>query len=147
MHKKQQAMIDLFSTAPMKKTFAMTLDYNQQGQAVLSMPYQDKFNHALGAMHGGVLSTLLDNAGWFTAITHFDHWIVTTNLNVQLCRPTSGSGLTAFGRLVKSGRQLAFATMECMDDNQQLIAHGSATFSVTNHPVDQMTFKDRMTGV
>ena len=53
LKENQNKAIKLFSKAPMKKTFNMELSYNGQDQATFSMPFDQKFCHALGSLHGG----------------------------------------------------------------------------------------------
>ena len=83
LKKNQERAIRLFSRAPMKKTFGMNLSYNDNESAIFEMPYDQKFNHAFGGIHGGVLATLLDNAGWFSASIYYDTWISTIDLQIQ----------------------------------------------------------------
>tara|TARA_B100000925_G_scaffold151762_2_gene113840 strand:- start:3935 stop:4348 length:414 start_codon:yes stop_codon:yes gene_type:complete len=128
----QEKAIDLFSRAPMKKTFNMILSYNQEDQAIFTMPFDQKFCHALGSMHGGVLSTLLDNAGWFTAQPYYENWINTIDLQVQLLLPTSNKSLVSKGTLVKKGKAIAFSRMEVFDEDDLLIATATGTFAVSN---------------
>ena len=129
---RQEKAINLFAKAPMKKTFNMILSYNDSDQAVFNMPFDEKFCHALGSVHGGVISTLLDNAGWFTAQQHYDTWINTVDIQVQLISPTNSKSLISTGRLIKKGRSIAFSNMEVRDEDDKLIATGSATFAVTD---------------
>ena len=132
----QEKAIELFSRAPMKKTFNMILSYNQENQAIFTMPFDQKFCHALGSMHGGVLSTLLDNAGWFTAQPYYENWINTIDLQVQLILPTSNKSLVSKGTLVKKGKAIAFSKMEVRDEDDILIATATGTFAVSNKKID-----------
>ncbi len=126
----------LFAKAPMKRTFNMSLEYDDKGCAIFTMPFDEKFNHSLGGIHGGVIATLLDNAGWFTAATKYGFWIATVDLHVQMLKPVSGTTLRAKGELVKFGKQIAFTKMQAFDQDNQIIAVASATFLVTSQSVD-----------
>ena len=121
----------------MKKTFGMTLKYDNK-QAVFTMPYKALFDHSLNATHGGVISTLLDNAGWFTAACFFDHWIVTTNISVQFLKPSSKSALVGTGRIIKYGKNIAFTEMEAKNENNELIAKGTASFYATSNYITEL---------
>ena len=99
----------------------MELSYNSEGGAVFVMPYQEKFDHTLGSVHGGVISTLLDNAGWFTASPYYDYWISTVDLQVQFLKHTSNSGLTSVGEIVKVGKSMTFTRMELFDEEKSLL--------------------------
>ena len=70
--RRSQRLTALFARAPMKKTFGMTVSFDEQGDATFVMPHQKAMEHALGDTHGGVIATLIDNAGWFTAATRYD---------------------------------------------------------------------------
>ena len=131
----QDNAIKLFSKAPMKKTFNMVLSYNKEDQAVFNMPFDQKFCHALGSLHGGVLSTLLDNAGWFTVQPHYENWVNTIDLQVQLLLPTSDKALISKGTLVKKGKNIAFSKMEVRDEDENLIATATGTFAVSNKKI------------
>ena len=124
----------LFDKAPMKRTFNMSLDYDSSGSAIFTMPYDAKFNHSLGGTHGGVIATLLDNAGWFAAAVQYDYWLATVDLHVQLLKHVSGEALKAKGEIIKTGKQLSFTRMEVTDSAGQIIAIASGTFSVTSQP-------------
>ena len=132
----QTKAIDLFSKAPMKKTFNMILSYNHEDQAIFTMPFDQKFCHALGSIHGGVISTLLDNAGWFTIQPHYETWVNTIDLQVQLLLPTSNKSLISKGTLVKKGKAIAFSKMEVRDEDDNLIATATGTFAVSNKKIE-----------
>jgi acyl-CoA thioesterase len=123
-----------FDKAPMKRAFGMELSFNNDGQAVFDMPYNPSFDHSLGGVHGGVIATLLDNAGWFNVALHYDFWVATTDLHVQLLESVNGSALRATGQVIRTGKKLAVARMEVQDTNGRIVAIGSGTFSVTSVP-------------
>ena len=95
------------------------------------MPFNKKFCHSLGSLQGGVLATLLDNAGWFTAQPYYDKWINTVDLQVQLLLPTSEKSLRASGSILKIGKKIAFTRMEARNEDDIVVASATATFSIT----------------
>jgi acyl-coenzyme A thioesterase PaaI-like protein len=72
---RQRRLIEFAKQAPIVKTFGMSLQYKVQGQAIWELPHNPGLDHAGGDVHGGIIATLLDNAGWFTAAPYFDTWI------------------------------------------------------------------------
>ena len=130
--RRQDELIDLFGKAPIKKTFGMELRYDS-GSAVFDMPYNPGLDHFLGGIHGGVIATLLDNAGWFTAAALYDNWVATAEMQVRLLEPVEKTALCSRGMIVKSGRRLAVCDMEVRTkDGDKLVAAGSGTFIVTS---------------
>lgn len=137
---KQKFLVDLFSRAPIKKTFGMDISYDESDSAVFTMPYNPDFNHALMQVHGGVFATLLDNAGWFTVALHYDTWISTAEMQVRLLEPVAEKSLIARASLLKKGKKLAMAEMEVLTEDGILVAAGSATFAVTTIPYSNTLF-------
>lgn len=134
--KRMGRLIAFFGKAPIKKAFGMDFSYKEKGEAVFVMPYNPNLNHALGGIHGGIISTLLDNAGWFTAAPHYETWIATVDLNIQLLDHAKETGLTARGILIRTGKRLAMTRMEVHTDEGKLVATATGTFSVTSVPID-----------
>lgn len=130
-----QTIIRLFNTAPIKRTTGMALRFNEKGEAIFTQPYNPSFDHALEDTHGGLIATLLDNAGWFTVAAHYNKWVLTVDLNIKLLEPVQKRDLVAIGHLVRAGNKLSTATMEVKSGDGRLIAIGSGTFSVTSKSI------------
>lgn len=128
---KEEKLIELFSKAPMKKTFNMELSYKNK-EAHFHMKFDEKFDHAMDGTHGGVVATILDNVGWFAAALNYDTWIATSNINVNYLKQASRSDLHAIGRTVRSGKNVAYTYMEVKDDKQDLIAYATGSFVVSS---------------
>ncbi len=126
----QARLMGFFDTAPIKHTYGMDLHYEGES-AVFTLPYNPNFNQAIGGIHGGVLATLIDNAGWFTAAQFYKNWIATVEFNVRLLEPVKAVDLVAKGKLVRKGKRLATCEMEVCDSSERLVALGSGTFTVT----------------
>jgi uncharacterized protein (TIGR00369 family) len=124
-----------FHLAPMKHTFGMELSYDGDGNAVFEMPHKEEFCHAMKDTHGGVIATLLDNAGWFTAAVQYDNWVNTSELTVRLHEPANQEDLRATGRIVRAGKRMCVATMEVRSDSGRLVATGSGTFVVSSKAI------------
>lgn len=128
---RQQALADLFSRAPIKKTFGMELSFDEAHRAVFHLPHNPDLDHALHDTHGGVIATLLDNAGWFTVAVEYDTWIATVELTVRLLEPARQEDLHAVGTLLKAAKNIAIARMEVRSASDRLVATGAGTFAVT----------------
>ncbi|HOX43065.1 MAG TPA: PaaI family thioesterase [Myxococcota bacterium] len=131
---RAEALVRLFAGAPLQRTTGMVLSYDAELRAVFDMPHNPAFEHALGDTHGGVIATLLDNAGWFTAAVKYDTWIATTDLHVRLLEPSRKEALRATGRLVRAGSSQAVCDMEVRSASGRLVATGTAAFTVTSVP-------------
>jgi uncharacterized protein (TIGR00369 family) len=128
---RTEQLVDMFNNrAPIAGTFGMTLSYNEQGQAVVDLPYNPGLDHALGGVHGGVYATLLDTAGWFTAAAAHDesYWLATSEMSLHLLLPVERASLRAVGRLIKRGKRQDVAEMRLYDGDGRLVGHATGTF-------------------
>ena len=116
--------------APIAKTFGMRLSYDDDGCAVIDLPYNPGLDHALGGVHGGVYMTMLDSAGWFTAAASHEQlsWVATSEITVHLLEPVSGDTLRAVGRIIKAGRRQDIAEMRLYNESGLMVAHATGTF-------------------
>jgi uncharacterized protein (TIGR00369 family) len=124
-------LTEFFGHAPMKQTFGMELSYTDEGNAVFEMPYKESLCHAMKDTHGGAIATLIDNAGWFTAATRYDHWISTSEMTVRLHEPAHQEDLHATGQIVRAGKRMCSTTMEVRTTGGRLVATGAGTFVVS----------------
>ncbi len=125
-------LISFFNRAPLQQAFGMVISYKENGAAVFDMPYNSKFDHTMGGIYGGVIASMIDNAGWYTAAAQTDNWVSTVNLNIQLLEPAEQVHIRSIGTLVRAGKKLSIVNMEVFTEGGKLIAIGSGTFSVSS---------------
>ncbi|MGD9970197.1 MAG: PaaI family thioesterase [Sulfuricurvum sp.] len=95
---------------------------------LVTMPYH--LQH-LGFVHGGVISTLMDNTGWYAAVSNLPEGLtaVTMEIKINYLKPASGQHLIATGRILRQGRKTSFVTVELHDGNN-LVAFATGTYAV-----------------
>lgn len=74
-----------------------------------------------GMAHGGYLFTLCDMTAGVAATT-LGRKVVGRTASIHFLHPGEGSGFTAKGRVVQSGRHMALGRVDVFDDRQTLIA-------------------------
>ena len=84
-----------------------------------------------GRLHGGILATLLDGAmGRCVGRTlEAGQDCATVQLSVQFLAPAEGR-LTAWGRMVRRGRSVAFLESECTRADGTLVARAHGTWAI-----------------
>lgn len=131
MRQNEKILSEKFNSAPIAKLFGMRLHYPREAEAVVELPYNLNLDHALGGIHGGVIATLIDIAGWFSsAACHEGSWVATAQLSVNLVEHVEGKPLRAEGRVVRRGKRVDFCEMKCFDSDNRLIATGTGVFVV-----------------
>ncbi len=132
---RQIRLMELFHGAPICKTTGMKLSYNDQGQALFHMPYNPGFDHALHQIHGGLIATMLDNAGWFTVAPNFDCWVATVEFSTRLLEVTEKEDLISIGKIIRLGKKITTCEMEVRSPKGKLVAIGSGTFVTSSVPL------------
>jgi uncharacterized protein (TIGR00369 family) len=103
----------------------------QAGRIVISLNVKPHHLNVLGIIHGGVLSSLLDNAmGLAVMIARPDDKVVTTNLNVHFVSSLREGTLFVTAEVVHQSRRMITATGMIRGDGGQLTAMGTGSFRV-----------------
>ncbi|MCP4535687.1 MAG: PaaI family thioesterase [Chloroflexi bacterium] len=121
--------------APIARHFGMRLRFDDQGRAIVELPYNPNLDHALKATHGGVYATMLDTAGWFTSAgsregNQGELGVVTSELSIHFLKPAVRTSLRAVGQIIKSGKRQDIVEMHVYDEQDQLVGHAMGTFVV-----------------
>jgi len=101
--------------------------------AEISLQIQEKYYHALGAIHGSLYFKLLDDAAFFavnSVVT--DKFVLTSNFSLNLIRPESKGKLTARGTLRFQSRNLFIADASLVNEKGREIGFGTGHFMKSN---------------
>jgi uncharacterized protein (TIGR00369 family) len=104
----------------------------ERGEVEVSFEATDEFLNPAGTVQGGFLTAMLDDTmGPALAVT-LDAGLYgsTLELKVSFLRPANPGRLVGRGRVVHSGRTIAFLAGELLDDSGQVVAVGSATVRI-----------------
>ncbi len=105
-----------------------------EGKAEVELFTQDYHLQHLGFIHGGVISTLMDNTGWYAAVSNLDenHTSVTIEIKINYLKPASGKHLIASAEVKRQGRTTSFVTIELHDEGK-LVAFATGTYSILDN--------------
>jgi uncharacterized protein (TIGR00369 family) len=121
--------------APIQATLGMQLSEVSDGFAKLVLEPGEHLYGSFNVVHGGVTATLLDAAMGAAVLTTLDASTgsSTVTLNVHLTRAVTSrmARVVAEGWVVHRGRRLVTAEARLNDEQGRLLAHGSATYSLT----------------
>lgn len=107
------------------------VDRSDKDSAGLRIEIKNEHLQHLGYIHGGVISTLADNTGWFVLEPHLNasQTAVTQELTINYLNPGKGKTLRSLGKLIKMGRRSAFVAVELYCDDK-LIATSSSHLAI-----------------
>lgn len=97
-----------------------TIVKSDKDEAVLAIDLERHHYQHLDFVHGGVISTIADNTGWFVIQPYLKEGetAMTQELSISYLRPAQGKILRCVGKLVKRGRRSAFVTAEVFCDTK-----------------------------
>ncbi|MDD3774572.1 MAG: PaaI family thioesterase [Sulfurovaceae bacterium] len=103
----------------------------ENGKAEVELITQDYHLQHLGFVHGGVISTLMDNTGWYAAVSNVDegHTAVTMEIKINYLKPASGKYLIASAEVKRQGRSTSFVTIELHNEGK-LAAFATGTYAI-----------------
>ena len=111
------------------------LKHIEEGKAEVE-PYTEPFHFQhLGFIHGGVIATLLDNTGWYAAVSNVEkgYTAVTMEMKINYLKPAKGKYLEAIATVKSQGRTTSFVTIDMKCDGK-LVAFATATYSILEEP-------------
>ena len=132
---------------PHTRVLGLTITDGAPAEGWLTLPYQPLFvgDTASGAVHGGVVTTMLDDAcGVAVQLAMPERSaIATLDLRIDYMRPaTTGVALMAHAHCYKVTRTIAFARATVYQtDESDLIASAAATFMLGANRTDMLTEK------
>lgn len=96
-----------------------------------------------GMTHGGLLFTLVDVAGCWAAaaVKGLDGFrpVVTESAAIHYLRPAGAGKLTAKARTVKSGKTVAYVTVDVYDEQDRHLIRGDVTAFYTGELTEDLT--------
>ena len=131
---------------PFNRELGLTLLNADDGKATLRFEFQEKLvgNFMTHVLHGGVIASVLDVVGACAVMSTFDrenplHDMGTVDMRVDYLRPGSGAYFIASGQVMRPGRILSAARMELHNDQNDLIAIGTAIYRASREPRENPT--------
>jgi uncharacterized protein (TIGR00369 family) len=123
-----------FASVPFTRLLGMRRNYSEGGRAQLVIDARPEFQNVIGAMHGGVVATLLDVAMASAAVSKvdFEMTAVTLSMNSTFVRPGHGR-LTANGEVLGADDGVVLCQAVVLDDGGQVIARAIGSFRYLPH--------------
>lgn len=127
---------------PFNRFLGIRLHALERGRCVLWMPWREELigDATRPAVHGGVISTLIDTAGGGACFSAFDRTedrLSTVDLRVDFLRPGAAADLWCQGEVVRMGNRVGVARMTLWSgrmpaagEPDQPVATGQAVYNI-----------------
>ncbi len=119
---------------PFNLHLGMKLAHYAPGEVHLLLPFQPSFigDPRRPALHGGVLSTLIDTCGGAAAMSAIDEgeMVSTVDLRVDYLRPGPPTDITAKATVIRRGNRVCLTEIDVVADGPDIIAKGRAAYNI-----------------
>jgi uncharacterized protein (TIGR00369 family) len=124
-------------TSPFIELIGAQLEEWREGYVRMSLELQDHHTNPNGVMHGGVVTTLMDDAigGVIASVRGLDEMFAAPHLLVEmntsfLAAARPGDTITVEAKVLKLGRRVAFGEAETRRGDGELVALGRMAFVI-----------------
>jgi uncharacterized protein (TIGR00369 family) len=124
-----------YARVPFTRLLGVRREFSEGGRARLVVDARRELENVIGAMHGGIVATLLDVAMASAAVSKVDFALtaVTLSMNSTFIRPGHGR-LTADGELLAIDDAVALCQASVTDEGGRLVARAIGSFRYLPHP-------------
>ncbi len=118
---------------PFAKEAGLTLDEMKNGEATMTLPYDDNMLRPGGTVSGPFMMMLADATMYAVVLSMIGKvaLAVTTNFNINFLRKPAPGDISALGEIIKLGKRLAViqVTLYSVNDSDP-VAHATGTYSI-----------------
>ena len=121
---------------PFNKMLGITVEDAREGYAKLLLPFRPEFigDSTRPALHGGVMSTLIDTCGGFAVWTQIsiEDRVSTIDLRVDYLAPGAPEALIAEAQVVRVGNRVGVVDVRCWQPSAptRTVATGKAVYNI-----------------
>jgi uncharacterized protein (TIGR00369 family) len=107
-------LIDNFNRQKTMQWIGARLTDVRPAYAEITLPWREEFTQQSNAVHGGILTTIGDNAGGYAAWTlePNDSNMLAVEFKINLLGEAKGDPIVARGHVIKRGRTLTIARVD-----------------------------------
>ena len=122
---------------PFNKYLGMLVTHLGEGEARFEVPFKDEFigDPFRPALHGGVISSVLDTCGGaavFTTLSDFEDRTSTVDLRIDYLRPGRKERLIADAHVKRAGNRVAVVSLAAYHpgEKDQPVATGTGVYNI-----------------
>ena len=125
----------IFAQTPFMQLLGMQREFSRDGKARMTLDPDAQLGNVIGAVHGGVVVTMLDvvMASAAVSVINFSLTVVTLSLDTSFLEPGRGR-LIADGEVVKHDESIAWCQAQVRDMQGRLIAKALGSFRYLPRP-------------
>ena len=144
-----KALLELVNCGPYFELLAMKVCDLGVGYSKVEVELQRMHYNPFGAIHGGVYSSIIDTAAYWSVYYELDESIGYTSLDLSVSNLSMirEGKIIAEGKTIKTGRSICLAEATAKDVNGNLLAYGTSKLMVLSdkqsvkHAIEAMGYQ------
>jgi len=142
------ALLNLINRGPFFELVSMRVCDLGIGYSKVEVNLQNKHMNPFGSIHGGVYSSILDTAAYWSAYCELDEnaGLTTIDICVNNLSMINDGLMIVEGKTIKVGKSICLAEASAKDKNGKLLAHCTSKLMVLqgkqsiNHAIEAMGY-------
>ncbi len=120
----------LLRETPFTQSYDFRLHLLSEGECVLDVPFQQKFERPDKIINGSVYMTAADVAMWLAIMTRLgmNERAVTTDMHTSFLDGAIKEDIRCTARVLKLGKRLIYGTAECTSSRGKLLTTHTLTY-------------------
>ncbi|NLO39183.1 MAG: PaaI family thioesterase [Ruminiclostridium sp.] len=143
------ALLALINSGPYFELLDMKVRELGTGYSKVEVDLQRKHFNPFGAIHGGVYSSIIDTAAYWSVYCELDENIGFTSIDLSVSNLSMirEGKIIVEGKSIKIGRSLCLAEAKAIDTDGKLLAHGTSKLMILNgkqsikHAIEAMGYR------
>ena len=130
-----KSVIKIINEGPFFKHMSMKVVELGLGYSKVLAETSKKHMNPFGGLHGGVYSSLIDTAAYWSAYCDLpeEQGLVSIDLKVDFLAPVLDQKVVVKGKRVKAGKTIYLAEAQMLNENGKLVAHGTSKLMVLSN--------------
>ena len=127
-----KSVIKIINEGPFFRHMSMKVTELGAGYSKVLAEISKKHMNPFGGLHGGVYSSLIDTAAYWSAYCDIpeEQGLVSIDLKVDFLAPVFEQQVVVKGKRVKAGRTIYLTEAQMLNENGKLVAHGTSKLLV-----------------
>ncbi len=120
----------LLQDTPFTADYGFRLHSLGDGECVLDIPFQEKFERPDGLINGGVYMSAADVAMWLAIMTRLGNKerTVTADLQSSFINSAAKEDVRCTANVLKVGQRVIYGTARCTDRKGKILTHHTLTY-------------------
>jgi len=130
-----KSVIEIINKGPFFRHMSMMVTELGVGYSKVVAEISRKHMNPFGALHGGVYSSLIDTAAYWSAYCDLpeEQGLVSIDLKVDFLAPVLDQLVFVTGKRVKAGKTIYLTEAQMFNKDEKLVAHGTSKLMAINN--------------